>query len=1082
MPLWPFSRRRAARRSVAAPSPPSQQATRAQPGREQLTVPEPLRSLGSEIAGLTRSQDMPHKIALLHDDIRQVEARGDDRILWATLQNSLGIALYENPQGNRAENVEAAIQAYRAALTVYTHETLPFEWAATQNNLGLAYWNRIGGTRAENLELAIPAFEAALTVYKRGAFPKQWAATQINLGLAYWSRIGGNRAENLEQAIQAYRAALTAYTREEFPEQWALTQNNLGTAYRARTGGNRAENVEAAIQAYEAALTVYSREEYPEDWAMAQNNLGAAYWNRIVGSHAENLEKTIAAFEAALTVYTREEYPEDWAMMQNNLGSAYTERIMGNRAENVEVAIQAFEAALEVRTREAFPVKFRDTQVSLAHLYRVAGRWREAHQAYVAARATQRDLVALAPDAESRAATIAQYAGKDIYLRDAQVVLRLPNADLAEVAEILEEGRAQAMRAEMETDTLDLAAIGEPAARLRAERFLQARDDWRAAQRQLTKLPMNTGDAAEKLARRNESRQVLHQAQATFEQARDAIREHDNLDFLAPVVLMSDIARDLATIGVGREEAVVYLAAGQESGLALIVTVNEHGQAVSLHLPLPQMTEAAISHLCETETTVQVETEQGRQEIERITGGLEQAQMGWATSHLRDWGATPSEALAALPPTSGFAQALRKLREMWVADTKQSDKLLAPFEWTFSQLDGAGFVHAFTGQLLRVELQRSLTALGELGVSDLCSELERRNITRVVVIPYGRLALFPLPAVLVGAGKRLSERLEVTLAPSARSYVIARERALRADRERAIQAPGRTRQLMLAVGNPLPLPFGMRSPGVYRGSLAFAAAEADSMHTIASALGYTPDEVVTYIERMATRESVLQSIARSWYAHLAIHGQFDPTRPRNSRLVLAGDAHIPASERALTLGECLDGVISLAGLRLLVLSACETALIDARQSANEVVGLAAGFLQAGAASVIASLWPVNDRATFLLMTRFQQLWLDRERNWSPARCLAEAQHWLREEATNAVIATYQPNQRIAKPATSSDQSEMPEQVSVRSLRKSGAERDSRLTQEHALFQVKLAALEHDNPNDLPYADPIYWAAFSVTGA
>jgi CHAT domain-containing protein len=358
----------------------------------------------------------------------------------------------------------------------------------------------------------------------------------------------------------------------------------------------------------------------------------------------------------------------------------------------------------------------------------------------------------------------------------------------------------------------------------------------------------------------------------------------------------------------------------------------------------------------------------------------------------------------------------------------------------------------------------------------------------VALIPYGRLALFPLPAVMVSdgaTGKRLGDRFEVTLAPSARSYFIARERALKTDHERASQASDLVRKLILAVGNPLPLPFGIRRPGIYKGNLDYAAAEADGMREIARALGYAPDDVVTYIEMSATRTHLLESIARSWYAHLAMHGQFNPVRPRNSRLVLAGDARVPTPERTLTLGECLDGVVSLVGLRLLVLSACETALIDAQQSVNEVVGLAAGFLQAGAASVIATLWPVNDRATFLLMTRFQQLWLDRERNWSPARCLAEAQHWLREEATNAVIATYQPNQRAAEPVTSSDERDVPELAAVRSLRdlsESGDGRDARLTQATALYHVKMTALDSDNPNHLPYADPIFWAAFSVTGA
>ena len=64
-----------------------------------------------------------------------------------------------------------------------------------QNNLGTAYWDRIQGNRAENLEAAIKASEAALTVYTREAFPQEWAKTQNNLGIAYQtaSRAAGRR-------------------------------------------------------------------------------------------------------------------------------------------------------------------------------------------------------------------------------------------------------------------------------------------------------------------------------------------------------------------------------------------------------------------------------------------------------------------------------------------------------------------------------------------------------------------------------------------------------------------------------------------------------------------------------------------------------------------------------------------------------------------------------------------------------------------------------------------------------------------------------------------------------------------------
>ena len=55
-------------------------------------------------------------------------------------------------------------------------------------------------------------------------------------------------------------------------------------------------------------------------------------------------------------------------------------------------------------------------------------------------------------------------------------------------------------------------------------------------------------------------------------------------------------------------------------------------------------------------------------------------------------------------------------------------------------------------------------------------------------------------------------------------------------------------------------------------------------------------------------------------------------------------------------------------LDLLVLSACETAVGDDEAS----MGLAGAAVQAGARSVIASLWPVNDIGTAQLMKTFYE--------------------------------------------------------------------------------------------------------------
>jgi CHAT domain-containing protein len=63
---------------------------------------------------------------------------------------------------------------------------------------------------------------------------------------------------------------------------------------------------------------------------------------------------------------------------------------------------------------------------------------------------------------------------------------------------------------------------------------------------------------------------------------------------------------------------------------------------------------------------------------------------------------------------------------------------------------------------------------------------------------------------------------------------------------------------------------------------------------------------------------------------------------------------------------------------------------------DEVIGLPAGFLQAGVAGVIGTSWEVGDESAALLVRRFFDTW-GGER---PAAALRAAQRWLRD-STNA---------------------------------------------------------------------------------
>jgi MFS transporter, FSR family, fosmidomycin resistance protein len=200
------------------------------------------------------------------------------------------------------------------------------EWATARTNLGFAYAQRSEGDRSENWELAIAAFKDALSARSRAANPEEWAAASVNLGVAYRERLAGDRSENQERAIAALEEALSVWIREGNPEEWASARMNLGIACWERLAGEPSDNQERAITAFEDVLSVWTREDYPDDWATARMNLAIAYRERLAGDRSENREQAIAAFEDALSVWNREAKPDACEFARANLDIAYRER------------------------------------------------------------------------------------------------------------------------------------------------------------------------------------------------------------------------------------------------------------------------------------------------------------------------------------------------------------------------------------------------------------------------------------------------------------------------------------------------------------------------------------------------------------------------------------------------------------------------------------------------------------------------------------------------------------------------------------------------------------------------------------
>ncbi|MBF6618663.1 MAG: CHAT domain-containing protein [Patulibacter sp.] len=232
------------------------------------------------------------------------------------------------------------------------------------------------------------------------------------------------------------------------------------------------------------------------------------------------------------------------------------------------------------------------------------------------------------------------------------------------------------------------------------------------------------------------------------------------------------------------------------------------------------------------------------------------------------------------------------------------------------------------------------------------------------------------------------------------------------------------------------------------GDLGHARIEAE---VVAEILDGTP-----LVGEQAAKPRVLAAIEQEPppnVLHVACHGRYESGAPDASGIILAGGGdrrgspHVDAAVD-LTAAEVvrLDATPSL-----VTLSACSSALSD-RGAGDEPFGLIRSWLVAGTSSVVATLWPVDDLASLLLMTEFYRL-LARD-GLGTAAALRAAQQHLRELTTEETIAWIDDRRERLLPGPS------PERTALDVQRR----------------------LHVGQPySRRPFAHPYFWAAFTVTG-
>jgi CHAT domain-containing protein len=264
---------------------------------------------------------------------------------------------------------------------------------------------------------------------------------------------------------------------------------------------------------------------------------------------------------------------------------------------------------------------------------------------------------------------------------------------------------------------------------------------------------------------------------------------------------------------------------------------------------------------------------------------------------------------------------------------------------------------------------------------------------RVIVAADGALGYIPfavLPFARAGDGAPLLDAFEVVNVPSMS--------AAAAQRRRVAAVPPKTLAVFAdpvfaatdpRLGSGLPdLASRLVSPAAQLERLPATGAEADAIAALVA-----PESRLVVLGFDANREHVLDAPLSDYrIVHFATHGLVDSRYPGLSAL---------AFSQFDMAGRPRDGMLRLQDVYSLdlnadfvVLSGCETAL--GREIRGEgLIGLANGFLYAGARNLVVSLWQVPDRATAELMTRFYGHVL--RDALSPAEALRRAQRSIAAE-------------------------------------------------------------------------------------
>ncbi|WP_313802902.1 CHAT domain-containing protein [Sphingobium sp.] len=807
------------------------------------------------------------------------------------------------------------------------------------------------------------------------------------LGQLFQSRQIGVPALNLENAIASFEAASARLERNG--TEWGLAQSGACFAYLTRILGDRADNLEHAVATCRDALSALDKPETRGAWANTQLVMAGALNDRVRGRRSDNMRNAILADQAALSMRSQATDPVAWATTQINLGAHLAGNPFGNEQANVEAAITAYEAAGRVITQQLSDDGWLVLQRNLAPVLARRDKGGLANNQETAI--AMLDVIRTSPRAWG-----ALQAGANYQL--GQVFRRRITGDRQSNLEQAVRAYRQALLGEGVDDRFAISvgrALGN--ALIALGRYEEARDALKIARRAAERLIGLGMDEAQLRDVLGDAGDIYVLASYAAAKAGDNGQALDILSSGKARLLFTALSANNLDLRPQEKAELTQLRGDlrrRETELETLVRSDASGRATDVAMlgEFDAMRQRILA-LYEKGSRAALSQPSSRDVVkDGVLLAPVITEFGTIVLVARPSGDVQSVELAELTRNR-----IDPLIDR-VSRTRRSKPLAPPDDLDLQQLQDE--LGATLGAAIRHGIAAAGIAAGSI----------------VTIIPDGATAILPLAlAVDPESGHALADDFVIRLVPSLAAMRESENRAARS---------GRKGLALLLPPQDAGLDFASLEGRLVEGAFASAPHEA----------WQNPGKAV-----------LLQAMGTKSYWHLATHGWFDWDDARASGLTI-GQQGV-----RLTLGDLLEARQGVGEPRLVVLSACSTGISEVGHNPDEFFGLPAGFMMAGAAAVVASLWPVDDLSTTLLMSRFYELHL--KEHQMPATALRNAQIWLRDARIadlNDYVAA-----RVAEGALLAGQAQS--------------------------IQSELAPREDETGDTRLFEAPRHWAAFVVYG-